>query len=44
MGTRIEPMRSMGERVAAVMAHAETRDEAIAIAERAVSMIKIETE
>lgn len=44
VGTRIDPMRSMGERVAAVMAHAETRAEAIAIAEEAVSMIRIDTE
>ncbi len=44
VGTEIPPMRSMGERVAAVMAHAETRAEAIAIAEKAVSMICIDTE
>lgn len=44
VGTRIEPISSMGERVAAVMAHAETRAEAIAIAEEAVSMIRIDTE
>lgn len=44
VGTYIEPMRSMGERVVAVMAHANTRDEAIVIAEQAVSMISIETE
>lgn len=44
VGTRIDRMRSMGERVAAVMAQAETRAEAIAIAEEAVSMIRIDTE
>lgn len=44
VGTRIDPMRSMGERVAAVMAHAETRAEAIAIAEEAVSVIRIDIE
>ena len=43
VGTLIEPMRSMGERVVSVMAYANTRDEAIAIAEQAVSMISIET-
>lgn len=44
VGTRIDPMRSMGERVAAVMAHAETRAEAIAIAEEAISVIRIDIE
>ncbi|MCQ1538195.1 ATP-grasp domain-containing protein [Methanocalculus taiwanensis] len=43
IGTDIQPAKSMGERVASVMASAETREKAIEIAEKAVSLIKIET-
>lgn len=44
VGTRVDPIRNMGERVVAVMAHAETRAQAVAIAEHAVSIIRIDTE
>ena len=44
VGTEITKARSMGERVGCVMTYADTREEAIAIAEKAVSMIHIETE
>jgi len=43
IGTDIIAPRSMGERIASVMTFAETRDEALRIAEKAVSMVKIET-
>lgn len=44
VGTKITAARSMGERVGSVMAYAETRDDAVRIAEKAVDMIKIATE
>lgn len=44
IGSVISPARSMGERVASIMACASTRQEAIRIAEQAVSTIKIHTE
>lgn len=43
IGDRIDPPTSMGERLGSVMTVAETRGEAVAIAEKAVSMIKVET-
>jgi len=42
-GTRIFPPQSMGERVGCVMTYADSRDEAINIAEKSVSMVKIVT-
>jgi biotin carboxylase len=44
IGSVIPPAKSMGERVASVMAHGETREEAVRIAEQAVSRIVIRTE
>ncbi|ACV67916.1 ATP-grasp domain-containing protein [Desulfohalobium retbaense] len=43
MGTVIPAPTFMGERIASVMAFADTRDEAVAIAEKAVSTVKIRT-
>lgn len=43
IGVEIPPPRSMGERVASVLASAENREAATALAERAVSTIRIET-
>lgn len=43
VGDRIDPPTSMGERLGSVMTFAGTREEAVAIAEKAVTMIEIET-
>lgn len=44
VGSVISPAKSMGERVASVMAHGTTREEAVRIAEQAVQKIQICTE
>ena len=44
IGTEITAARSMGERVGCVMTYADTREEAVRLAEKAVSMIEIITE
>ncbi len=43
VGAEITPARSMGERVGCVMTWADTREQAIAIAEAAVRRVEIET-
>ena len=44
VGSVIQKAKSMGERVGSVMAYADTQEEAIAIAEKAVRTIRITTE